>query len=318
MRNNRANARPPQQPSGRPSMAARWPLLARYIKREAAIARWARRRRVTHFAYEFIRFGIKQGWACLFGGLLLALLIATHLWYPADASIFGVPLARYDFLVLAAVAIQAGMLVFGLETWEEAKVIAVFHIVGTVMEIFKTAVGSWVYPEESLLRIAGVPLFSGFMYAAVGSYMARVWRLFDFQFTRHPPLWALGCLSLAIYVNFFTHHYTIDIRLGLLAAAALLFGPCTIHYRIWRAHRVMPMLLGLFLVALFIWGAENIGTFARAWAYPNQKNGWQMVSFAKLGSWFMLMILSYTLVAWVHGVESCKVRVWKKAGEHAG
>jgi uncharacterized membrane protein YoaT (DUF817 family) len=33
-----------------------------------------------------------------------------------------------------------------------------------------------------------VPLFTGFMYAAIGSYIARCWRLFDFRFTRHPPL----------------------------------------------------------------------------------------------------------------------------------
>jgi len=38
------------------------------------------------------------------------------------------------------------------------------------------------------LRIMGVPLFSGFMYACVGSYMARVWRIFDFRFDRFPPL----------------------------------------------------------------------------------------------------------------------------------
>ena len=76
-------------------------------------------------------------------------------------------------LLLAAVAIQIAMLAFRLETFEEARVIFVFHVVGTVMEIFKTSVGSWLYPEPSLLRIGGVPLFSGFMYAAIGSYIAR-------------------------------------------------------------------------------------------------------------------------------------------------
>ena len=40
-------------------------------------------------AYEFLRFGIKQGWACLFGGLMVALLIGTHFLYPK-----GAPLAR--------------------------------------------------------------------------------------------------------------------------------------------------------------------------------------------------------------------------------
>src|SRR3712207_6887532 len=51
----------------------------------------------------------------------------------------------------------------------------------TIMEVHKTAIGSWAYPEASLFRIGGVPLFTGFMYAAVGSYLARVWRLFDFR-----------------------------------------------------------------------------------------------------------------------------------------
>lgn len=281
------------------SAALRYPLLARFIKREASIARWAASHWATHFLYEFVRFGIKQGWACLFGGLLLALLIGTHLYYPSDAW-----LARYDFLVLAAVGIQIAMLVYGLETWEEAKVILIFHVVGTVMEVFKTAVGSWTYPEESLLRIAGVPLFSGFMYASVGSYIARVWRLFDFQFTRHPPVWACLLLGAAVYINFFTHHYTVDVRLGLFVAAAVLFGPAWIHYRVWRKHRAMPLLLGLFLVSLFIWFAENIATFARAWVYPHQADGWAMVSVNKLGAWFLLMLISYALVAMVHGVAT--------------
>ena len=102
---------------------------------------------------ECLAFGLKQGWACLFGGLMLGLIAGTALFYPADAA-----LARYDFLFLGALAIQMGMLAFRLETWDEAKVILVFHVVGTVMEIFKTHVGSWVYPEENVLRIMGVAL----------------------------------------------------------------------------------------------------------------------------------------------------------------
>ena len=286
------------------SAAARYPLLRRFIAWEAGIGRWAARKTWRLALYEFVRFGVKQGWACLFGGLMLALLLATHFAYPKDAL-----LARYDFLVLAAVAIQAAMLWSGMETWEEAKVILIFHVVGTVMEIFKTAVGSWTYPEESVLRIAAVPLFTGFMYACVGSYLARVWRLFDFQFTRHPPIWAIALLSVAIYVNFFTHHYTLDIRLALFAIAAALFGPAWVHFKVWRVHRRMPLLIGLVLVALFIWFAENIGTFTAAWVYPNQKDGWAMVSPAKLGAWFLLMILSYTMVAAVHGIVRYRDRV---------
>ena len=39
---------------------------------------------------------------------------------------------------------------------------------------------------EGMLRIGGVPLFTGFMYAAVGSYLVRVYRLFDLRFDRYP------------------------------------------------------------------------------------------------------------------------------------
>jgi uncharacterized membrane protein YoaT (DUF817 family) len=277
------------------SGARHWAPLARFIAAEVRIGAWAERRTATLVLYEFVRFGVKQGWACLFGALMLALLIGTHVLYPRGAW-----LARYDFLLLAAVAIQAAMLAFRLETWEEAKVIFIFHAVGTAMEVFKTAVGSWVYPEASLLRIGGVPLFTGFMYAAIGSYIARCWRLFDFRFTRHPPLWALGLLAAGIYLNFFTHHYVWDARVLLFAVTALLFGRCWVHFKVWRVHRRMPLLLGFALVALFIWLAENIGTFTAAWIYPSQRHGWQLVAFAKLGAWFLLMIISFTLVALVN------------------
>lgn len=254
--------------------------------RAVAHGRWA------VYGHEFLIFGIKQGWACLFGGLMLALLIGTHLWYPRDAT-----LARYDFLVIASLIIQVGLLYFRLETWDEAKVIFLFHLVGTGMEIFKTSVGSWVYPEASLLRVGGVPLFTGFMYAAVGSYIARIWRIFDIRFTAYPPIWTTVTLAVAIYINFFSHHYIPDGRYLLFAATALIFGRSWFHFRVWRDYRPMPVLLGFVLVAIFIWFAENIATFASAWLYPNQMKGWSMVSFAKFGSWFLLMIISVVMVS---------------------
>lgn len=250
------------------------------------------------WAYEFLLFGFKQGWACLFGGLMLPLLLATHLFYPA-----GAPLHRYDFLTLSAVAIQIAMLALRLESPREALVICAFHLIGTIMELFKTHAGSWVYPEASLLHIGPVPLFSGFMYAAVGSYIARVWRIFDFGFSRYPPVWATVLLASAIYVNFFAHHWLPDVRIALFAAAILLFGRSWIWFTPWREPRRMPLLLGFFLVALFIWLAENIGTFANAWTYPSQRHGWEMVSLMKLGAWYLLMIISFVLVSLIHGIR---------------
>lgn len=272
------------------------------VAREQAVGLWVQAR--GPFAcrvYEFLRFGVKQAWACLFGALLLGLIIGTKIWYPQHAF----P-ARYDVLLLAAVVIQAGMLGFRLETVNEAKVILVFHIIGTVMEVFKTSIGAWTYPEPSLLRIGGVPLFTGFMYAAIGSYLTRVWVLLDFRFTRHPPLPALGVLSVAIYVNFFSHHYLPDARVPLLVMTAVLFGRTVIYFRCWQTYRRMPLLLGFALVALFIWFAENIGTLTGVWRYPSQLHQWHAVPPEKLEAWLLLMIVSYTLVAVNQGIRGLR------------
>ena len=288
------------------SAAAIWAPLRPFIAGERRLGRVMVRRRWTARLYEFGRFGVKQGWACLFGGIAVALMIGTYHFYPVQA-----PLARYDFLLLAMIAVQVTLLAGGLETLDEVKVILIYHLVGTVMEIFKTSVGSWIYPEPNLFRIAGVPLFTGFMYGCIGSYLCRVWRLFDFRFTHHPPRWYLVLLSIAIYANFFAHHYMPDMRLLLFAAAALAFGRTTIHFRVWRQHRAMPLLLGLGLVSLFIWISENIGTFTRTWLYPSQSHGWAMVSFGKLGSWFLLLMISYTLVSLINAPRSAR-------GDHEG
>jgi len=234
--------------------------------------------------YEFLLFGFKQGWACLFGGLMLAMLLGTRLFWPEHAMI-----ARYDALTLAALGIQIAMLAFRLETWSEARVILAFHIVGTAMELFKTSVGSWAYPEPSLLHIGGVPLFSGFMYAAVGSYMARVWRIFDFRFTAYPSRAASRWLP--------------DLRLLCFAVMAWLFARTRVYFRNWHQHRWMPLLLGWFLVALFIWFAENLSTFSHAWLYPSQRDGWTLVSPEKLGAWLLLMYISFVLVEGLHQPE---------------
>ncbi len=229
---------------------------------------------------------------------MLALLVATHLFYPADAA-----LHRYDFLTLSAIAIQLAMLAFKLETLREASVILIFHVVGTVMELFKTANGSWIYPEDSMLHIGAVPLFSGFMYAAVGSYIARIWRIFSFRFSHYPPRWLALALAAAIYVNFFAHHWLWDARYVLFAVLFVSFARCWIDFTPWRVPRRMPLLVGFLLVALFIWFAENIGTFARAWTYPGQEDVWEPVSLAKLGSWYLLMFISFVLVSLVQPVR---------------
>ena len=244
---------------------------------------------------EFAVFVLKQAWSCVFGAAILLVIVATKLFDPDTAA-----LARNDFLVIAAVAIQVVMVATRLETFRELRVIILFHLVGTGMELFKTSVGSWLYEGDGVLHIGGVPLYSGFMYAAIGSYMVRVYRLFDLRFDRYPRLWITAILAALIYLNFFAHHYLPDARYLLMVATAVIFGRCVMSFRIFR-HRLRLPLLTIFVgVALFIWIAENIGTWADAWQYPGQEDGWQVVSLAKLGSWFLLMIISVVLVTWVY------------------
>ena len=266
-------------------------LMARVQDNERRLGDWLRTR-LPNGATEFIMSGDKMGWASLFGGLLLIGLIVSNIIWQADW-----PIARYDALVIYAVVLQVVFLVLRLETLSEAKVILLFHITGTVMEIFKLHMGSWDYPGEGLLKIAGVPLFSGFMYASVGSFMARAIRLFDMRFTPYPPFWTSVALATLIYVNFFTHHYLPDIRIGLFAATVLLFVRTRIYFRIGRWFW-MPLPLAAFLSSFFLWIAENVGTYTKTWIYAGQ-SAHQMVSFAKLGSWYLLLYVSFVSVTLV-------------------
>ncbi len=252
--------------------------------------------------YELFHFGLKQAWASIFGAYLLLLMLVTKFWYPLEI------LHRYDFIFLAAIAFQLFLLIFRLETLREAVVIVVFHLVATLMELFKTsdAIGSWHYPEDYIFGIGNVPLFTGFMYSAVGSYIARVWRLFDFRYEHYPNKIATVVLVVAIYVNFFSHHFIWDLRWVLFALTVMLFYRTRIHFRIIKTHRYMPLLLGWLLVALFIWLAENIGTFAGVWYYPNQTQAWELVPVAKLSSWYLLMMLSFVLVSLINQIDTLK------------
>ena len=171
-----------------------------------------------------------------------------------------------------------------------------FHIIGTAMEIFKTYIGSWEYPETNIIRIGGVPLFSGFMYSAIGSYIARVWRIFHFRFEHYPPrIWTIF-LCFFIYLNFFTHHYIWDIRYILFAVIGLIFFKTRIYFTPHTKEYFMPLLLGWGLVALFIWIAENLGTFCTIWVYPSQHSAWHVVPLTKMGSWYLLMMISFVFV----------------------
>lgn len=244
------------------------------------------------FITEFLFFGLKEARACLFAGIFFVAMFAvprTGLW--------GIP--RYDLLLIIAVVVQGAMLYFKLETWDEVKSITLFHLVGFVLEVFKTssAIQSWSYPDFAYTKLFGVPLFTGFMYAAVGSYIIQAWRLFDLKVRSHPPYWLATLTAVLIYLNFFTHHYIGDYRWYLAAFALGLYARTMVSFTPYDCPRKMPLLLAFALIGFFIWLAENISTFAGIWQYPNQIGAWSMVHVSKWSAWSLLVIMTFTIVA---------------------
>ncbi|WP_373740610.1 DUF817 domain-containing protein [Neisseria sp.] len=244
------------------------------------------------FLTEFWFFGLKEARACLFAGLFFVAMFAI----PRD-GFAGV--SRYDLLLVFALAVQAAMLVFKLETWDEVKSITLFHIVGFALEVFKTSgsIQSWAYPGEGYTKVFGVPLFAGFMYAAVGSYIIQAWRLLDVEIRSHPPYWLATLAALLVYANFFTHHYIGDYRWYIGAFILGLYARTTVYFTPYDRRRKMPLLLAFVLIGFFIWMAENIGTLAGVWRYPNQLGAWSAVHISKWSSWSLLVIMTFTIVA---------------------
>lgn len=247
---------------------------------------------VSRFALEFLFFGIKEARACLFVGLFFAAVFTVP-----RSGILGVP--RYDVLLILALVIQAWMVWAKLETIDELKAITIFHLVGFALEVFKTSSGikSWSYPDFAYTKVLGVPLFSGFMYAAVGSYIIQAWRLMELRVIHHPPYWMAGLVAVMIYANFFTHHYIGDYRWYIAACALGLYARSTVVFRPLDRERKIPLLLSFVLIGFFIWLAENISTFYGVWKYPNQLGAWSAVHIGKWSSWSLLVIMTFTIVA---------------------
>jgi uncharacterized membrane protein YoaT (DUF817 family) len=254
---------------------------------------------VSAGAREWLYFGLKEARACLFVVLFFAAVFAMP-----RAGLFGI--ARYDLLLIWALGIQAWMLWAGLETWDEARAIALFHAVGFALEVFKVspAIGSWSYPDDAVSKLFGVPLFAGFMYASVGSYIIQAWRLFDLRIRHHPPYWLAWGVAMAIYANFFTHHFIGDWRGYLAALAVGIYARTVVEFRPIDRVRRMPLLLAFVLIGFFIWLAENLGTFFSLWRYPHQMGAWATVHAGKWGSWALLVVMTFTIVANLKHVKS--------------
>ena len=246
-------------------------------------------------------FSYKAASAALFGILLLLAFVVTASM--GSHEFYG--FFRYDYLLFYALIIQVCLLYLKLESWAEAKVIALFHLLAMGMEIFLTHpnIASWQYPQPAVFKILTVPLFAGFMYSAVGSFFARSLRLYRVSFENLPRFSHMLWLALLSYINFMSKFFVPDIRLVLFLWSILIFWKTKIRFELQHHSIQLPMLPILLILAFIIWIAENISTFYQIWLYPSQVDAWHMVGWGKLGSWYLLLLLSLVLVLKILGTR---------------
>ncbi|WP_088006846.1 DUF817 domain-containing protein [Indiicoccus explosivorum] len=246
---------------------------------------------------DFIRFGYLQALCCIFPVIIFAALAVSKV-----VEVPGLP--RYDLILLICLAGQVFMVASRLESRDELKVICVFHAIGLALELYKVHMGSWAYPEDAYTKFFGVPLYSGFMYASVASYLCQSWRRMELKMYSwpHPALTVL--ISALIYFNFFTHHFTYDFRWVLKGMLVFIFFKTMVTFRVNGHLYKMPLLLSFVLIGFFIWIAENISTFLGAWQYPGQAASWSVVHIGKISSWSLLVIISVIIVAQLKRVKS--------------
>lgn len=243
---------------------------------------------------RLVQFAWLEVQSCLFAIAVFAGLLVTYL--------VPLPVATYDALLLWCIAVTLVFRALGIESWREVGVILVFHLLGLGLELFKVHVGSWSYPGDAVTKVAGVPLFSGFMYAAVGSYICQAWRRFDLRVTHYPAI-ATTVVAAAIYANFFTHHWWIDLRVPLAIVGLVVLRRSAVHFTVGAERYRMPLALSFVLIGLFLWVAENAATFLGAFRYPDQLDVWESVHTSKIGAWALLVTMSFVLVASVKAQE---------------
>ncbi len=243
-----------------------------------------------HFIKQLFTFGYQQALCCIFPVIIfLALAVTKHFPQPY--------IHRYDLILLICILTQFLMVYTKLETIDELKVISLFHLIGLLLELYKIHKGSWAYPEPAYTKLTGVPLYSGFMYASVASYVCQAWRRFKLEFHNWPPNKITYPLAVIIYLNFFLHHYVADLRWAIIISLFIIFRRSFVSFYVNGKLYQLRMVTSYFLIAFFIWLAENISTFFGAWQYPNQKHHWQLVHLGKLSSWFLLVIITVIIVA---------------------
>jgi len=279
-------------------------VLKNSFMRMVAMRVWYRRR-FLFLAHQFVEKSLMSHKIKTLIQLFLKLVKSSFFWVnfflclivAKYITTFG--LHRADFMFFCVVAIQGILLRTKKETVAELKVIMVFHLLWFAMEVFKShpGIGSRAYPDIGRLHLRWVPLYSGFMYSAVWSFIFKGREELNIRFTNFPWMKRNVPIATLIYINFISHHFIPDFRWLLLFVSWCVSRRTKVRLTLEKKEYQLPVGLGLFLVGICIRVAENVATFLGARAYPNQMEWRAMVDLHKIISWRLLFIVSFVIVA---------------------
>ena len=244
------------------------------------------------FFVEFLWFGLKEARACLFAGLFFLRGVRDAAGRHAGRSALRHPAAH-------RAAIQAGMVWAKLETWDEAKAIAIFPR----RRLRARAVQD--VRRHRLVELSGLCVHQGVRRAAVLRLHVRGGGELHHPVVAavrpaDPPSSALldgGLVALAIYANFFTHHYIRDCAGTSRRCALGLYARTTVVFRPLDRDRTCRC----------CWPSSSSGS-SSGWprtSAPSSASGDIPISWApgprcisgKWSSWSLLVVMTFTIVA---------------------
>lgn len=214
-----------------------------------------------HFFRILLHFGFRQALCCIFPAAIFIILAFTK-HFPVSG------IYRYDLVLILCILVQAAMVVTKLESIDELKVISLFHLVGLGLELFAVNIGAWSYPGFAYTKVANVPLYSGFMYASVASYICQAWNRFDLKLYHWPPGYITFPLAAIIYLNFFTQHYLTDIRWAIIASLFVIFRKTHVTFLVRRNTYKMNIIVTFLLIGFFYLGCRKHIHLSRRMAVP--------------------------------------------------
>ena len=225
----------------------------------------------------------------MFGAVFVVAILASAALWNADWAV-----ARTDALFVFGVLGLVAMFALGWNALGDALPIGAVFLAGVVLEWQRTGAGAWAYEAGGVLQFGQKPLFVGFMYAAVGSYIIRSLRLKALMVTGMPAIWIGLGAGAVIYGSYFLSLPS-WVRPLLLTFVVIVFSGARVRS---PSGSWLYVPVALAMAAVLLWVAENVGTFTGTWSYPGQ-GAYEFVSLSKIGAWFLLLNVCFLLVIYL-------------------